>query len=468
MNIKTNKSDIIWSYIGSFMGLFSNIMVVPFVVYYLDTDMLGLWYVFLSIGSITSLFDFGFVITFARNITYCWSGAKTLKKTGVATVESGEPDMHLMKTILYTCRHIYLIISLTVLVLMLTIGMAYIVHITKGVTNTTIIASYLIYAIGIFLNLYYNYYDSFLRGVGAIKEANQNKVYARIIQIVLMIGTLVLGFGILGMAISFLFFGTLFRYLASKKFYRYEHIGDRLKEVKEPVNKQEAKDFFKIIWYNSWREGVISISHYCSTQASVLICSMFFTLRETGIYSLGVQIATAVTTLASVIYGTLQPMLQSYYVKGNIENVRRSMSLIVVTYILSFIAGALGATLIGVPVLRWIKPESIIEIPILLGIFANNFILKFRDCYTSYFSSTNRLIYMPAFVTSAVVCVILSVILLKFTHLGIWGLIIAQIASQAMFNMWYWPVKCHKELHLSAKSTVQYAFQIYRQKLLKK
>lgn len=468
MDIKAKKSDIIWSYIGSFMGLFSNIMVVPFVVYYLDTDMLGLWYVFLSIGSITSLFDFGFVITFARNITYCWSGATTLKKKGVATVGTGEPDMHLMKTILYTCRHIYLIISLTVLVLMLTAGMAYILHITKGITNTTIVASYLIYAVGIFLNLYYNYYDSFLRGVGAIKAANQNKVYARIIQIVLMIGTLALGFGILGMSISFLFFGTTFRFLASKKFYQYERIGDRLKQAKEPVDKKEAKEFFKIIWYNSWREGVINISHYCNTQASVLICSMYFTLRETGVYSLGVQIATAVTTLASVIYGTLQPMLQSAYVKGNVESVRKTMSLIVVTFVLSFIAGALGATVIGVPILRWIKPESIVEIPILMGIFANNFILKFRDCYTSYFSSTNRLIYMPAFITSSVLCIALSVILLEYTKLGIWGLIIAQIASQAVFNMWYWPMKCHKELKLGLRATIHYAFQIYRRKLLKK
>ena len=113
MQVSVNKADVIWSYIGTFMGLFSNILVVPFVVYYLNTEMLGLWYVFVSIGGLAHLFDFGFTITFGRNITYCWSGAKKLKKTGAEFSDNNQPDFRLMKNILNTCKKIYFFISLS-------------------------------------------------------------------------------------------------------------------------------------------------------------------------------------------------------------------------------------------------------------------------------------------------------------------------------------------------------------------
>ena len=54
-------------------------------------------YIFASIGAIATLFDMGFAVTFARNITYCWSGAKQLKKEDVVFVENSEPDYYLMK-----------------------------------------------------------------------------------------------------------------------------------------------------------------------------------------------------------------------------------------------------------------------------------------------------------------------------------------------------------------------------------
>ena len=83
MIIRIQKKDIMWSYLGALLSMTANIIMIPFLVYFLSSDMLGLWYVFCSIGAMTALFDFGFSTTFARNITYCWSGASILKKRGL-------------------------------------------------------------------------------------------------------------------------------------------------------------------------------------------------------------------------------------------------------------------------------------------------------------------------------------------------------------------------------------------------
>ena len=108
--------------------------------------------------------------------------------------------------------------------------------------------------------------------------------------------------------------------------------------------------------------------------------------------------------------------------------------------------GEVGILVAGLPILRLIKPDVIVSVPVMIGIFFNLFIIGFRDCFTSYFSCTNRLIYVPAFITTSVASVFLSVVLLQWGGMKVWGLIIAPIVSQLAFNAWYWPLKGCKEL----------------------
>ena len=163
MEIKLTKRDIIWSYIGTILSMGINFIMLPFLMYFLDGDMLGLWYVFASIGALATLFDFGFGVTFARNITYAWSGARSLKKEGVNFSENITPDFVLIKKVLLTCKIIYGIIAGTSILALLTVGTYYIMYISRDVEGNSQIVAWIIYSVGIFLNLYYGYYASFLR-----------------------------------------------------------------------------------------------------------------------------------------------------------------------------------------------------------------------------------------------------------------------------------------------------------------
>lgn len=455
MQIKISKADLIWSYWGTIMTLSSQVIMLPLVVYFLNSDMLGLWYVFVSLGAVANLFDFGFTITFARNIAYCWSGANTLKKKGVDFVENKEPDFALMKQILNTCQLVYFIIAFLVLILLLGIGTYYISYITNDVKGTMHVWAWRVYAVAVFLNIYYNYYDSFLKGVGAIKDSNRNKVLARSVHLVLMVVLLMSGLGILGAAIAYLSYGFIYRYLGKRKFYKYKDIGEKLKKVQSKFNINDYKRLFMVIWYNAWREGFIQVSVYCCDQVSVIICSLYLTLAETGVYSLGLQIGTAVSTIAAVMYSTYQPALQVAFVNKDIFNMRKTMATIVFMYILTFIVGMFLVIVVGLPILRIIKPDVTIALPLLLAVSANQFILKYRNCFTSYFSCTNRIIYMNAFVFSALLCLLLSFLFMGILHYGVWGLVGAQIISQAVYNLWYWPCKANRELDLTFCGTFQ-------------
>lgn len=450
MKISLTKRDIIWSYVGTILSMGANLIMLPFLILYLDDDMLGLWYVFASIGAIATLFDFGFGVTFARNVTYAWAGVRELKKEGVEYVEGREPDYAVIKKVLTTCKVIYGIISGVALLLLLSAGTMYIMYASRALSGYNHIVAWIIYAVAVFLNLYYGYYSSFLRGVGNVAQANKNIVWARTIQIILMIVLLASGLGLIGACIAYLAYGTIFRFLGKYYFYRYKGIGERLNAVKDKTSIMEIKEMFYVVWHNAWRDGAISLCNYCCNQVSTLICSAFLSLAETGVYSIGVQISSAIATIAGTLYNTYQPELQAAYVVADKPRMKKTMSLIVVSYIYIFIFGIIGFIIVGLPMLRLIKPSAIVSVPVLLGLCLYQFMLKFRNCYTSYFSCTNRIKYMGGFIVSAILCVFLSFFMTGNLDLGIWGLILAQIISQAIYNIWKWPMLAHRELELNA------------------
>ena len=126
MVINIQKKDLLWSYIGAALSMTANIIMIPAFVYYLTSNMLGLWYIFCSIGAMTSLFDFGFSTTFARNITYCWSGVSRLKKDDVDIVSTSSFDWSLLTNVLFVCKRVYLYISVFIFCLLATAGSIYI------------------------------------------------------------------------------------------------------------------------------------------------------------------------------------------------------------------------------------------------------------------------------------------------------------------------------------------------------
>ncbi|MBR4196790.1 MAG: hypothetical protein IKQ95_08790 [Synergistaceae bacterium] len=451
MQIHITRADAFWSYAGTIISMGANFIILPFLMYFLDADMLGLWYVFTSIGTVSLLFDFGFAVTFARNITYCWSGAKELREEDVSFTDGGEPNFALMKDVLTTTRTVYAIIASAALVFLLTAGTLYIRSITKHIPGNVPVISWLIYAAAIFLNIYYGYYASFLRGVGAVARSQKNTLIARAAHIILAPVLLFFGTGIIGASAAYLAYGIVFRFLGKYHFYKYQGIGEKLSAVEAKTSFVKLRELFFIVWHNAWREGVISICDYLCSQASVIICSAYLPLSETGVYSIGVQVAAAITQISKTMYSAKQPELQNAYVISDFETLRRTMKSIVITFLCLFVLGTAGFVFAGRPLLRLVKPSAVVSVPVFLGISAYNIMLGFRDCHASYFSCTNRILYLKSYVISSVAGVILSFAAMGIFKAGVWGLIAAQIVSQCAYNVWHWPLKAYQELYAAER-----------------
>lgn len=89
MQIKARGRDVLWNYGGLFFRMAGQFFVLPLVLSLLDSEYVGLWYVFTAVSGFIVLFQAGFDPTFARNVAYCWSGARSFSKNGLAD-EYGE------------------------------------------------------------------------------------------------------------------------------------------------------------------------------------------------------------------------------------------------------------------------------------------------------------------------------------------------------------------------------------------
>ena len=439
MGIKVTKKDIVWNYLGTILSLSSNFIVLPIIVYFLDSELIGLWYVFLSIGGIVILFDFGFNPTLSRNVAYSWSGAKELIKKDVFKVEAQEPNIQLLKKVLRTCKLIYLIISTLALIVLLSIGTTYVLHISQGLDKISVFSAWFVYSISIFFSLYYGYYITFLRGVGAIREVNISTIISRVIQILTSITLLYLGLGLLAVAIANLAYGLVFRILCKKFFYNYDNIGMRLTEIDIEITNFEIISTFKIIWHNAWRDGFVSLSKYLTAQATVLIAPLYLTLTETGMYSISIQLITAIATISGALYTSYQPELQSLYVNNKMKKSNELMSLAMLVYVLVFWTGVFSFLWIGIPIINVIKSDFTIDRTVFVMVSIYQFLLNYHSYHASFISNTNNVPYVSSFVISSISGVFLSVILLATTNLGLRGLIFAKLIVKAVYNNWHWP-----------------------------
>lgn len=442
MNVQ--KGDVIWAYLARGFSLGVNIILLPLIMRYLTDVELGLWYVFASISQVVNLFDFGFNATLSRHMTYAWSGAKNLKKTKVGEVSPEEHNEQLMATIIATCKMVYFVISIVALSAMLTIGSIYI----NAVLNHQFLSKYkyawIIYSVAVFMNLFYGYWSSLLQGIGAIADRNKMNVYSKIIQLALAFILLYTGWGLLGFVIAYTISGISLRFIGKAYFVKRTEDVD----LNKTVNKQNKIECFQTVWATAWKDGLVMLAQYLSTQANTLICAYFIDLKATSSYGVITQIASVLASIASAYYSAYQPKYSSLCLKRDIDGQRKLTSVCSLVYKLIFVIGVIGFIFVGVPLLKIIRPGMDFDFVMILAVCVFYYLYNQHALFASMIASSNEILYYKSFVLTAICSVLLSVIFTKYISAGLWGLIGVQIVVNLLYNNWKWPYFVMERLRL--------------------
>ncbi len=61
-------------------------------------------------------------------------------------------------------------------------------------------------------------------------------------------------------------YGIIFRTICSHFYWQDEEVRSHRDVLKSPMNWHEIKEIFLFIWPNTWRDGLVSMSNYVTSQ----------------------------------------------------------------------------------------------------------------------------------------------------------------------------------------------------------
>jgi O-antigen/teichoic acid export membrane protein len=448
MELIIDKKDIIWGYFAQFFSIASGLIVLPFILKMLSVDEIGMNYLMLTISSMVALFDFGFAAQFGRNITYIFSGANELKREGIEIVsENKEINYRLLATMIHTAKFVYRRLGIISLLFMLSIGTLYIYKVTDSFTSVeNVLLIWIIYSISIFFNIYYSYYTSLLTGKGLIMESKKTMVYSRIVYISLVVIFLFSGMGLLGVVLANLISPFVNRYVSYHYFFTQE-----LKEKTNAliITSKEKVELFKIIWHNAKKLGLVFIGSYAINKFSMFLAGLYLPLSEVASYGLMIQLVGLIMTISSTLFVSYQTQFSNLRIGNKLNKLIKDFAFTMNIYYLLFICG-ICCLIISPYILKLIHSNVVLPSIVILLFYSLIILLEGNHSnFASIIVTKNHVPFVMSSLIAGCVIVMCSFISLKYTSLGLLGLVMVQGLSQLAYANWKWPYVVCKELDIN-------------------
>lgn len=439
------KKEIAWSYAGTAFMIGAGIILLPFILHKMPQETVGIWNIFQTITALVLLLDFGFRPTFARNISYIFSGVKTLQRDGVEQTSSeAEVDYGLLKGTLIAMQRFYRWISIGVFCLLATAGTAYFWFILQkysGDRQDAMIAWVLLIGINCY-NLYTFYYDALLTGKGYIKRSQQISMFGQTIYIALAIGLIYAGFGLTAIVASQLISTVIRRVLTYRVFFTPE-----LKAHLKDVEPQEPKQILSAITPNAIKIGLTQAGGFLVNKSAILIGSAFLTLEQVACYGITLQVMDILARCATVFYQSYLPKLAQCRAEKDLEGLKRYYMQCTGSLLIVYLLGGLAWIFLGnwaldlIDSQTYFVPTTMLCVMLLISILEHNHAQS-----AGFIMADNKIPFFIPSLVSGTATVLLLWIFLGPLEMGLWGLILAPGLAQLAYQNWKWPSMVIKEL----------------------
>ena len=441
------KRDLIWAMLAALFRIGSGVLLFPMVLSMLPSETVGVWTIFTSVTLITGILDFGFNQSFARNISYVFSGVRSLKRDGheyVADAENEKIDYVLLKNTIGAMRYFYSHMALILFVFLAVGGTFYMYSLMQnyGGDVREIYVAWAIVCIVNSYNLYTLYYDSLLSGRGLIKRKNQIVLIGNVAYLSLAVVLLLCRLGLVAIVSAQLVSVLIIREMSRRSFYSTD-----IKNGLSNVAEGEYKSVLKAIVPNAVKLGLASVGGFLTFRLSTFVGPMYISLSEMASFGITLQLLSVVSSLALLYTNVYLPKVFQWRVENNITQVRRTFRLSMLLVFIAFISGGLLISLLGNWALDVLGSDTQLLAGGLLAFLVLHYYLETNMVNaTEYLLAKNEVPFYKRYLVSGVVTVILLFVFVGYLGLGVWGIIAAPMISQSILQYWKWPYEVYKEL----------------------
>lgn len=438
-----------WGYLAYISSVGANIIILPVLLKFLPSNILGIWYVFVSLGMYTTTIGYSFQSTFARNITYALGGATTLRKDGYdiqsEANENNQPNLPLLKRLLSDMNRFFGWVSIAVLIILAGAGTYYIQHLSSGIESSYyIIPAWIIYVVSSALTFYCLSYYSLLHGRGLIKEFNLLTICSKLAYMAGAAFSLYMGYGILGLAVSSCV-STILNIVLGEILGNKNNLKKIIADVTPVDNSQ-----IKIIIPNSLKSGIAGFAIFITTKGSVFFASMYLTLDVVAQYGLSLQVINVLATVSLIYFHNHAPQISQCWITKGMDLIRTIYSKSLVIMLAIFISSSITMLIFGNWGLKLINSNTMLLGTLPLALLFLVYLLDTNHLLAlSLINTANVVPQTKATVISCIAIIVLFPVTTKILGWGILGIIAATGVVQLCYHNWKWPQEAAKFIELN-------------------
>ena len=450
--MKIGRKDVAWNFAATSLRIASGVIVLPLVLRLLPSQEVGLWNIFLTIGSLAALLDFGFSNAFARNITYIFGGVQELKSEGYTTVlKTNNPEINykLLRSVIAAMRFYYGVLAGVFLLIFVALSPFYLTKILRNFNGNTheVWIAWFTFGFLVAYQLYTYYYGAILTGRGLVKRSLQIIILSQSIRILLTVLFLYFGFGLMSLVMGLFASDVINRTLSYYAFYDKELKLNIKNSIVMPL-----KDIMKIMSPNAIKIGFTAFGGFLITKVSMIIAPVYLPLNDIASFGISKQMIDLIGAIGGLWFSTFYPQITQYRVQNDFEGVKRLYLKSKLWLIFVFVVCGIGLILAGEPLLVFIHSKTHLLSQSALSLFV---FIAFFDASTGFATGSlltkNEVPFFKGLLTAGVLSLVLLMFFFMFTKFGIWGMILAPAIAQIFYQYWKWPLTMKNELNIKIK-----------------
>jgi O-antigen/teichoic acid export membrane protein len=425
------NSAMLYAILGTAVRVGSNLLLIPILVKKLTTPELATWWIFVSLGGLAYLTDFGFGQAIARVYSYLWAGADSIDAEGLRTPAEGtEPNQPLLRRFNATVRRLYLWLALGALLALATGGTTFLWK-TAGTTITQSNSwfAWAFFAATIVYNVATSHWILACQGVNRVRELQLSNVWSGIAFVLVAATMLLSGLGLWSMVVATAFRGFIGRQICVAAFRN---------SVPRITGEGLAVDtsILRKIWPNVWKFGLLSVAGYIINSAPVLICGYFLGETMTASYGLTSQLGYFLLSSSGLWLAVKWPQLTILRTQGKLQEMSTLFAQRLGWAMATFVVGAVVLLICGNRLLELKGAHTrLIETPY-LAVFL--FFLWQQLFYGQFGLLTFTENVVPFYRLSLCTAIGMLILSIMFTpRYGLWGLVLSQLVVVQAGISWY-------------------------------
>jgi O-antigen/teichoic acid export membrane protein len=447
--MQITKVDVVWNYGATFLKIAASALLLPFILRMMPPAMVGIWSIFMTITAFTSLLDFGFNSSFARNVTYIFSGVKTLKVNGYENVYENNltVDYGLLKGVITAMKWFYTRVAILLFLLLTTLGTYYIYTLLQNYKSdhNEVYISWVILCIINSYNLFTLYYDSLLQGKGLVKKSKQVIIVGQTVYLVIGAILILAGNGLIAIVSAQAASVIIVRWLSHHYFFT--------KEIKQKLYNAitiPKAEILKAITPNAVKIGLTSLGGFMVQRSAIVIGSLYLPLQDIASYGITMQLIAVIAGLGGIYIATYQPKIAQLRVKENKLKIRELYFKGEIILFTTYIVSGICLLLFGELALKIIGSKTLLLPNLLLGlILITSFLETNLSIAGTILLSKNIVPFFKASLISGGSIIVGLLLLFQFTNGGLLIMICVPLFVDIAYQAWKWPLEVIYDLNIN-------------------